>query len=70
MNTTRSETTSKWKHPDVPGTSGVCPVKKDKIEEGARSGAVSLDDEVECKANRGLGADQGNGLPESVRSSL
>ncbi len=31
MNTTRSDTTSKWKHPDVPGTSGVYPVKKDKV---------------------------------------
>ena len=25
MNTTRSDTTSNWKHPDVPGTSGVYP---------------------------------------------
>ncbi len=23
--------TPKWKHPDAPGTSGVCPVKKDKV---------------------------------------
>ena len=26
-----SDTTSKWKHPDVPGTSGVYPVKKVKV---------------------------------------
>ena len=31
MNTTRSDATSNWKHPDVPGTSGVYPVKKDKV---------------------------------------
>ncbi len=31
MNATRSDTTSKWKHPDAPGTSGVYPVKKDKV---------------------------------------
>ena len=31
MNTTRSDTTSKWKHPDVPGKSGVYPVKKVKV---------------------------------------
>ncbi len=27
----RSDATSKWKHTDVPGTSGVYPVKKDKV---------------------------------------
>jgi hypothetical protein len=32
MNTTRSEATSKLKHPDAPGLSGVYPVKKDKPE--------------------------------------
>ena len=31
MNTTRSDTTPKWKHPDVPGTSGVYPAKKVKV---------------------------------------
>jgi hypothetical protein len=36
MNTTRSDTTSKWKHPDAPGTSGVYPVKKDKAGRAER----------------------------------
>jgi hypothetical protein len=40
MNTTRSDTTPirtpKWKHPDVPGTSGVYPAKKHNLGDLSR----------------------------------
>ena len=31
MTTLGQKTTPKWKHPDAPETSGVYPVKKDKV---------------------------------------
>ena len=72
MNTLGQKTTPKWKHPDVPETSGVYPVKKDKViyhvagnQDQPPKGSLGTLREITLRAKRQVGT---RGAHERYRS--